>query len=517
MKINDVLFEFAPAGGGGSGNYFQELASAWYNGTFDTGSLQKGIKSQEDVERLLNRGIVCPDGKTRKLHIDYNSDFDGVEIYSDDYYEYGDHDDTIDSRTGQKWGPYDFMAFSDEDLSEGLTEVDRRGFLKGVGAAAVAGAAGYKMGQDGASNNGNPYTVDKLSSEDLKAIDSNLTWYAIVRRYGKPRINGPRDYDNEMEAGTVKDLMKVYGKDFIFSRLKKIQDKVFAMSDQELEREFNRFWTGPADTSKSAYIYNKLLPDYKLNKESVEQGVAEGLNEFAADDGDGGGEDDALRNYAKMWWAGDEATQMQIEKVLARMGWEIGEDEGGYDNGGVFVVRAGDENGNSYQSWAAEDLTEDGALDNYRSRIGTQGNIQRQNQRQQDWLDAHHQSSLDRMTNHRDAMNRLSNAGVDDTIARQEIRRERMRKDDDDWDKTFDVMRDRLNRYQWSSQKDNAEQGVAEGKPREKEADYGADYQDMVSRVKKLAGLGPLKTVYDPQKRVYKNVPTAVQPKKEQR
>jgi hypothetical protein len=58
---------------------------------------------------------------------------------------------------------------------------------------------------------------------------------------------------------------------------------------------------------------------------------------------------------------------------------------------------------------------------------------------------------------------------------------------------------------------------VREGKPREKEADYGDDYQDMVARVKKLAGMGPLKTVYDPQKRVYKNVPTAVQPKKEQR
>jgi hypothetical protein len=57
-------------------------------------------------------------------------------------------------------------------------------------------------------------------------------------------------------------------------------------------------------------------------------------------------------------------------------------------------------------------------------------------------------------------------------------------------------------------------QGVAEGKPREKEADYGADYQDMVARVKKLAGMGPLKTVYDPQKRVYRNVPTAVQPPK---
>ena len=122
------LKEFAPAGGGDSGDYFQALASAWYNGTFDSGSLQKGIKSQEDVERLLNRGIVCPDGKTRKLHIDYNSDFDGVEIYSDDYYEYGDHDATIDSRTGQKWGPYDFMAFSDEQLDEGVWDNIKKSF-----------------------------------------------------------------------------------------------------------------------------------------------------------------------------------------------------------------------------------------------------------------------------------------------------------------------------------------------------------------------------------------------------
>ena len=58
--------------------------------------------------------------------------------------------------------------------------------------------------------------------------------------------------------------------------------------------------------------------------------------------------------------------------------------------------------------------------------------------------------------------------------------------------------------------------GMAEGnrKPEPPEADYGDDYQDMVSRVKKLAGLGPLKTQYDPQKRVYRNMPTAVQPKK---
>ena len=56
-KPRSQVNELAPdSGGGGSGNYFQALASAWYNGTFDSASLQKGIKSQQDVERLLQRG-----------------------------------------------------------------------------------------------------------------------------------------------------------------------------------------------------------------------------------------------------------------------------------------------------------------------------------------------------------------------------------------------------------------------------------------------------------------------------
>jgi len=113
--------ELAPASNPGGGNYFQALASAWYNGAFDTGSLQKGIKSQEDVERLLQRGILGPDGVTRKYGIDYNAEFDGVVISSDDYYEHSDYNDQgqeVDSRTGKLWGPYDYMEFSDDDLSE---------------------------------------------------------------------------------------------------------------------------------------------------------------------------------------------------------------------------------------------------------------------------------------------------------------------------------------------------------------------------------------------------------------
>ena len=122
-KPKSQVNEFAPdAGGGDSGNYFQALASAWYNGTFDRPSLQKGIKTQQDVERLLRRGVIAPDGKTRKYNIDYNSNFEGVIIFSDDYWEYGDNDETIDSRTGQKWGPYDYMEFDDDDLDEGIYE-----------------------------------------------------------------------------------------------------------------------------------------------------------------------------------------------------------------------------------------------------------------------------------------------------------------------------------------------------------------------------------------------------------
>jgi hypothetical protein len=58
------------------------------------------------------------------------------------------------------------------------------------------------------------------------------------------------------------------------------------------------------------------------------------------------------------------------------------------------------------------------------------------------------------------------------------------------------------------------EQGVAEGNQEEKiggrhDAD---DFDSMVARLKKLAGAGPMKTVWDPDRRVYRNMPTAVQP-----
>ena len=82
------------------------------------------------------------------------------------------------------------------------------------------------------------------------------------------------------------------------------------------------------------------------------------LNEFAPP-GDNDGDRDPeeiLFGLAKQWWLGTEQDMIRAERTLASMGWEIGQDEG-YDNGGVFVVRAGDDDGKSFISWSHEDLT----------------------------------------------------------------------------------------------------------------------------------------------------------------
>jgi hypothetical protein len=78
------------------------------------------------------------------------------------------------------------------------------------------------------------------------------------------------------------------------------------------------------------------------------------INEFAVDDD--GDEEHSLRKYARMWYNGNDHTQHHVEKILDRMGWEIGEIES--EDGGVFVVQSGDEHGKSYIGFPPEELTE---------------------------------------------------------------------------------------------------------------------------------------------------------------
>jgi len=183
------LNEFAQ---GGDGDYLRALASAWYNDTFNTGSLQQGIKSQEDVERVLARGIVCPDGKTRKYNIDYNGDFDGVQIYSDDYYEHGDVDGSTDTRTGRPFGPYDHIEFKGQDLNEGIAE----GSLEEVSldlAKRARDKAEYFVDMDYDDMRDRPYGYsEKQRSKFQRYIDRK-----------EPRAKGDRDWDPPKKKGVA--------------------------------------------------------------------------------------------------------------------------------------------------------------------------------------------------------------------------------------------------------------------------------------------------------------------------
>ena len=66
----------------------------------------------------------------------------------------------------------------------------------------------------------------------------------------------------------------------------------------------------------------------------------------------------------------------------------------------------------------------------------------------------------------------------------------------------------------WKNPETDIELEEQSRKKQPPEVNYDDEYDAMVARVKKLAGLGPMKTVYDPNKRQYRNMPTAVQPKK---
>jgi hypothetical protein len=99
--------------------------------------------------------------------------------------------------------------------------------------------------------------------------------------------------------------------------------------------------------------------DKPENKITERQGVAEdNLKEFAPVGGDNRepDEEELLRQLASMWWLGTEQQMIKAQKTLAAMGWEIGQDESGDDDAGVFVIRVGDVNGDSYMAFPHSEL-----------------------------------------------------------------------------------------------------------------------------------------------------------------
>jgi hypothetical protein len=100
-------------------------------------------------------------------------------------------------------------------------------------------------------------------------------------------------------------------------------------------------------------------PTGAITGANIGSDIQDALSEFApvgGDDDGGDDEEEILFKYAKMWYNAPYETQDQIERILEKMGWEIGEIES--EEGGAFVVQSGDEHGRSYIGFEAADLTE---------------------------------------------------------------------------------------------------------------------------------------------------------------
>lgn len=101
-------------------------------------------------------------------------------------------------------------------------------------------------------------------------------------------------------------------------------------------------------------------------QDAVQKGEAEeDIEEFAPPGGDDRepNEEEILRRLAAQWWNGTEQQMARAQRTLAAMGWEIGPDESGDDDAGVFVIRAGDVNGDSYIAFNHSDLSLDEEID----------------------------------------------------------------------------------------------------------------------------------------------------------
>jgi len=99
------------------------------------------------------------------------------------------------------------------------------------------------------------------------------------------------------------------------------------------------------------------------------------LDEFAPDTGDDRepNEEEILRQLASRWWLGTEQQMAKAQKTLEVMGWEIGPVESGDDDAGVFLIRPGDEDGDTYIAFNHSDLSLDegksNAIANMASRL----------------------------------------------------------------------------------------------------------------------------------------------------
>jgi hypothetical protein len=164
-----------------------------------------------------------------------------------------------------------FLPFEDQDVAEGsLDEIDRRGFLKGLGAAAVAGGAGYVGGVRRVQNTTLARVLGKLNGflKPLKASNVKDKWsYELITR--------------------TQDLIQKYKIDSDI-----YNNDLYAFGENQGERAYKMAFLNGIQTSQDREKYEAMLFELSadlmnatgfhskyMSKESIEQGVAESTDD----------------------------------------------------------------------------------------------------------------------------------------------------------------------------------------------------------------------------------------------
>ena len=309
------LKEFAPAGGGDgdSGQWYtdDELADIIGDDWFEDFDVSNDGFNIDAYGEKAKKNLV---GYANSWFDDkgYNVNVMGVE-HND-----VDHD--------LKW--YIVGSFQNDNFAKkDLEEVDRRGFLKGIGAAAVAGAAGYKMGQD---NNSTPVSSSTLSGADLR--DPRVS-YLIGFFYWCQGTFGLYKQQENRESLKIQQDIKKWIKDWDAEenhwdkgldnnekstslRMRKErqlgQKEAYDWFYHEIYKESDPKGTFERFMSRVKYEHSKLLNWNKSRQESVNQGVAEDNSAVIANTADRLSNKDDGRT-AKLRAAGDARREQHLK------------------------------------------------------------------------------------------------------------------------------------------------------------------------------------------------------------
>ena len=133
-------------------------------------------------------------------------------------------------------------------------------------------------------------------------------------------------------------------------------EEAMAEIEEDMISKVKKDLTQYLDRLEKKVSVNRDLKDKA--KDAVQKRQPEEIEEFALVGGDDREPDEEkiLRQLAAQWWNGTEQQMSRAQNTLAAMGWEIGPDESGDDDAGVYVYRIGDDDGRDTIAFAHSDL-----------------------------------------------------------------------------------------------------------------------------------------------------------------